>query len=204
MTLTPPLDLLKERLQSRPLNPVALASPTQLAPWRPGAILILTYPLEGVPYLVLTLRPNSMRRHAGQICLPGGGYEPGDGSLLATALRETEEELGVPPHAIEIWGALDQSVITVSRYQITPFVGFARERPSFKPNPDEVAEIVEVPVSLLTDSTALREEIRELSTGPRAISFYPWREHKIWGATARVLGQLAFLLDESAKQPIEI
>jgi hypothetical protein len=72
------------------------------------------------------------------------------------------------------------------------------------PNPSEVEEVLEVPLTLLTDSTALREEIHELSTGPRTISFYPWREHKIWGATARVLGQLALLLDENAGQPIEI
>jgi 8-oxo-dGTP pyrophosphatase MutT (NUDIX family) len=204
MPLPSPLDLLKERLQSRPIDPVPLSSASDLAPWRAGAVLILVYPLEEVPYLVLTLRPTSMRRHAGQISLPGGGYESGDGSLLATALRETQEELGVPPQDIEVWGALEDSVITVSHYQIKPFVGFARARPHFLPNPSEVEEVLEVPLSLLTDSTALREEIRELSTGPRTISFYPWGEHKIWGATARVLGQLALLLDENAGQPIEI
>jgi 8-oxo-dGTP pyrophosphatase MutT (NUDIX family) len=127
MPLPSPLDLLKERLQSRPFDPAPLSSASDLAPWRAGAVLILVYPLEEVPYLVLTLRPTSMRRHAGQISLPGGGYESGDGSLLATALRETQEELGVPPRDIEVWGALEDSVITVSRYQIKPFVGFARE-----------------------------------------------------------------------------
>jgi 8-oxo-dGTP pyrophosphatase MutT (NUDIX family) len=181
-----------------------MGSPADLAPWRAGAVLILIYPIVDVPYLVLTLRPTSMRRHAGQISLPGGGYEAGDGSLLTTALRETHEELGVVHTDIEIWGALDESVITVSHYQIRPFVGFMPERPTFAPNPAEVEEVLEVPLALLTDATSLREEIRELSTGPRTVSFYPWGEHKIWGATARVLGQLARLLDENARQPIEI
>jgi 8-oxo-dGTP pyrophosphatase MutT (NUDIX family) len=166
--------------------------------------LILVYPLLDVAYLVLTLRPTSMRRHAGQISLPGGGYEPGDGSLLTTSLRETHEELGIPPDGIEVWGALDHSVITVSHYQIKPFVGFLPQRPEFVPNPAEVEEVLEVPLTLLTDATALREEVRELSNGPRTISFYAWGEHKIWGATARVLGQLARLLDENVRQPVEL
>lgn len=204
MPLPHSLHVLKERLQSRPLDPVQLRSPSDLAPWRAGAVLILIYPLLDVPYLVLTLRPTSMRRHAGQISLPGGGYEPGDGSLLTTALRETHEELGVSPDEIEVWGALEDSVITVSHYQIKPFVGFLPERPTFAPNADEVEEVLEVPLTLLTDATALREEIRELRDGPRTVSFYPWGEHKIWGATARVLGQLALLLDENARRPIEI
>jgi 8-oxo-dGTP pyrophosphatase MutT (NUDIX family) len=204
MSLPQPLHVLKERLQSRPLDPVPLRSPGDLDPWRAGAVLVLIYPLMDVPYLVLTLRPTSMRRHAGQISLPGGGYEPGDGSLLTTALRETREELGISPDEIEVWGALDHSVITVSHYQIKPFVGFLPERPAFLPNPAEVEEVLEVPLTLLTDATALREEVRELSNGPRTVSFYSWGEHKIWGATARVLGQLALLLDDNARQPIEI
>jgi 8-oxo-dGTP pyrophosphatase MutT (NUDIX family) len=124
--------------------------------------------------------------------------------LLTTALRETHEELGVPPASVEIWGALEDSVITVSAYQVTPFVGFTPRRPVFEPNPAEVAEVLEVPLALLTDSDALREEIRELRGGPRTVSFYPFGEHKIWGATARVLGQLALLLDENARLPIEL
>jgi 8-oxo-dGTP pyrophosphatase MutT (NUDIX family) len=202
--LPSPLGILKSRLQARTLDPIVIGSPDDLAPWRPGAVLILVYPLENTPYLVLTLRPSHLRRHAGQISLPGGGYEPGDGSLLATALRETEEELGVPRDAVEIWGTLDHSIVTVSAYRITPFVGFMPHRPIFVPSPDEVAEILEVPLTLLTDATAMREEIRQLSTGARTVSFYPWGEHKIWGATARILGQLAFLLDENARRPIEI
>jgi 8-oxo-dGTP pyrophosphatase MutT (NUDIX family) len=204
MELPPPLDILKSRLQFRTLDAVPIVSSNDLAPWRPGAVLILLYPLENTPYLVLTLRPGHLRRHAGQISLPGGGYEPGDGSLLATALRETEEELGVPRDSVEIWGALDHSVVTVSAYRITPFVGFVPHRPTFAPSPDEVAEILEVPLTLLTDATAMREEVRQLGTGARTVSFYPWGEHKIWGATARILGQFALLLDENARQPIEI
>ncbi|MFN0073791.1 MAG: NUDIX hydrolase [Chloroflexota bacterium] len=171
---------------------------------RAGAVLILIYPLQSVPHLVLTLRPAHLRRHAGQISLPGGGYEAGDGTLLTTALRETEEELGVPREVIDIWGTLDHSVITVSQYQVTPFVGYAQQRPSFVPDPGEVAEVIEVPLTLLTDAGSLQEELRELSAGARTVSYYPWGPHKIWGATARVLGQLARVLDADARQPLEL
>jgi 8-oxo-dGTP pyrophosphatase MutT (NUDIX family) len=124
--------------------------------------------------------------------------------LLTTALRETEEEIGVPRGRIEVWGALDHSVITVSEYRITPFVGYTPERPEFHPDPEEVAEILEVPLSLLTNVDSMREELRELRGAQRLVSFYPWGPHKIWGATARVLAQLAQRIDAGARQPHEL
>lgn len=204
MPHSPELRALRSSLQQRGLAETHFGSPPDIAPLKLGAVLILLYPHLDAPHLVLTLRPTHLRRHAGQISLPGGRYEPEDGSLLTTALRETEEELGIPARDMQVWGALDHSIVTVSQYRVTPFVAYTSQRPEFRPNPEEVAEVLEIPLSLLTDASALREEVWILRDEPRRVSFYPWGEHKIWGATARVLGQLAVLLDTGARQPAEL
>ena len=170
-----------------------------------GAVLILLYPGsvdsngQTVPYLALTRRTEALRSHRGQISLPGGRYDVGDGSLLQTALREAQEELAIDPAALEVWGRLEPERIVVSHYLVAPFVAYAPVRPDVRPNPSEVAELIEVPLPLLLDPTTLAEEIWELQGVERQVSFYRHGEHKIWGATARVLGQLvALLTPESA------
>jgi 8-oxo-dGTP pyrophosphatase MutT (NUDIX family) len=165
-----------------------------------AAVLVLLYPhrtdgkAEAAPYLVLTRRTEALPRHRGQISLPGGRFDPGDGSLLRTALRETREELGVDPSALTIWGQLPPVWITASHYRVAPYVAYTPVRPEFRPAPSEVAEVIEVPLPLLLDPTTVAEEIWEIQGEPRKVSFYRHREHKIWGATARVLGSLVALL----------
>lgn len=202
MALHPSLEQLRATLQSQ--SDSALTDVRSSDLFTPSAVLILLYLVEQQPHLVLTLRPLHMKRHAGQISLPGGRYDPEDRSLLVTALRETEEELGVPPSEIDVWGALEDSIITVSQYRVTPFVGFAERRPTFRPNPLEVAEVVELPLHVLMDASSMREELWDLRGQRRLVSFYPWGPHKIWGATARVLAQLARVLDADARQPVEL
>jgi 8-oxo-dGTP pyrophosphatase MutT (NUDIX family) len=170
-----------------------------------GAVLILLYPSpvdssgQTVPHLALTRRTEALRSHRGQISLPGGRYDVGDGSLLRTALREAREELAVDPAALEVWGRLEPERIVVSHYLVAPFVAYAPARPDFRPNPSEVAELIEVPLPLLLDPATLAEEVWEIRGAPRQVAFYRHGEHKIWGATARVLGQLvALLTPESA------
>jgi 8-oxo-dGTP pyrophosphatase MutT (NUDIX family) len=172
---------------------------------RLAAVLILLYPhrpeprARPVPHLVLTRRTVALRRHSGQISLPGGRFDPADGSLLRTALRETWEELGVDPATLAIWGRLEPERIVVSHYLVAPFIAYARERPDFRPAPSEVAGLIEVPLPLLLDPTTLAEEIWEIQGIARQVAFYRHGEHKIWGATARVLGKLvALLTPESA------
>jgi 8-oxo-dGTP pyrophosphatase MutT (NUDIX family) len=172
-----------------------------------AAALVLLYPWRAPgeqqtsPYLVLTRRTTAMRRHSGQISLPGGRHDAEDGSLLATALRETEEELGIPPDGLEIWGRLEPEWIVVTHYLLAPFVAYTSRRPAFRPAPAEVAEVIEMPLALLLDPASLAEEIWEMQGGPRQVSFYRHGEHKVWGATARVLGQVAALLDPTGGQP---
>jgi 8-oxo-dGTP pyrophosphatase MutT (NUDIX family) len=172
-----------------------------------AAGLVLLYPWrapgeeQSSPYLVLTRRTTALRRHSGQISLPGGRYDAEDRHLLHTALRETEEELGVPPDGLEIWGRLEPEWIVASHYSLAPFVAYTPQRPEFRPAPAEVAEVIEVPLSLLLDPEGLAEEIWEMQNETRRVSFYRYGEHKIWGATARVLGQVMALLDPEGQSP---
>lgn len=169
-----------------------------------AAALVLLYPhqlpttlgsADGVPHLVLTRRTTALRRHSGQISLPGGRYDAEDGSLLRTALRETEEELGVDPAALTIWGRLELEHIVASHYALAPFVAYTPRRPEFRPAPAEVAEVIDLPLAQILNPAVLEEELWDFQGTPRRVSFYRHVEHKIWGATARILHQIATLLD---------
>lgn len=167
-----------------------------------AAALVLLYPLHRpdqdgppAPSLVLTQRTTALRRHSGQISLPGGRYDLEDGSLLRTALRETEEELGVDPAHLTIWGRLEPTHIVASHYALAPFVAFTPRRPLFVPAPAEVAEVIDLPLAHLLDPATLEEEIWDFQGSARRVSFYRYGEHKIWGATARILHQIVVLLD---------
>ena len=199
---------LREQLDRHDLGPVGLEVFPQPDPEgrTVGAVLILLYPhgpgssAETTPHLVLTRRTAALRRHSGQISLPGGRFDPADGSLLRTALRETHEELGVDPSTLTVWGQLEPEGITASHYLIAPYIAYTPRRPDFRPARSEVAEVIEVPLSVLLDPTTLAEEIWEIRGAPRQVVFYRHGEHKIWGATARVLGKLvALLTPESAE-----
>ncbi|MFN8635960.1 MAG: CoA pyrophosphatase [Chloroflexota bacterium] len=169
-----------------------------------AAGLVLLYPYQQAggetgpePHVVLTRRTTALRRHSGQISLPGGRYDLEDGSLLRTALRETDEELGVDPSVLTLWGRLELEHIVATHYALAPFVAYTPHRPAFRPAPAEVAEVIDLPLAHLLDPTALEEEVWEFQGTPRRVSFYRYGEHKIWGATARILHQIEVLLDPS-------
>jgi len=202
-----PLQRLREALDQRGLGPSDLERVPEPDPKGRtlAAVLILLYPRLGAsdapePYLVLTRRTEALARHSGQISLPGGRFDPGDRSLLGTALRETHEELGVDPAELTIWGRLEPEWIVVSHYLVSPFIAYAPRRPDFRPAPSEVAEVIEVPLAVLLDPTTLAEEIWEIQGVERQVVFYRHEEHKIWGATARVLGKLVALLTPESAQ----
>jgi 8-oxo-dGTP pyrophosphatase MutT (NUDIX family) len=168
-----------------------------------AAGLVLFYPFHlaggvdgaAAPHLVLTRRTTALRRHSGQISLPGGRYDFEDGSLLRTALRETEEELGVDPANLTIWGRLEPEHIVATHYALAPFVAFTPRRPLFVPAPAEVAEVIDLPLAHLLDPATIEEEVWEYQGSQRRVCFYRYGEHKIWGATARILHQIVTLLD---------
>ena len=141
---------------------------------------------EPEPTLLFTLRAEHLPSHKGQISFPGGSIDDDDPSAQVASLREAEEEVGLAPDRVEILGELDHVPTFVSGYVIAPFVGWVRERPELRPNPDEVAAVLHVPITDLT------EEIRaEPGFEHRGRTFpteaWVWRDQVIWGATARVL-----------------
>jgi 8-oxo-dGTP pyrophosphatase MutT (NUDIX family) len=147
------------------------------------------------PHLVLTQRTTSLRRHSGQISLPGGRYDLDDGSLLRTALRETREELGVDPASLTLWGRLEPEYIVATHYALAPFVAYTPHRPDFVPAPAEVAEVIDLPLALLLEPSTIEEEVWDFQGAARRVSFFRYRGHKVWGATARILSQIVLLLD---------
>jgi 8-oxo-dGTP pyrophosphatase MutT (NUDIX family) len=130
-------------------------------------------------------RTTTVATHRGQISLPGGAWEPGDTTLQDTALRETHEELGVPPDAVEVVAELAPEYVAVSGFLVTPFIGRTAAVPIFHPDPREVARVIEVPLAVLRDPANYREV--ERGTFITRSPVYQHGTDEIWGATARML-----------------
>jgi 8-oxo-dGTP pyrophosphatase MutT (NUDIX family) len=159
-----------------------------------AAVLLLLYPGDEGWYFPLTLRAQSVGNHQGQISLPGGSRH-GRESLAKTALRETAEELGIPELRVQILGKLTPLYIAVSDFQVVPFVGYLTQRPEFHPNSEEVAQVIEAPIALLLDERNRVEEDWDLSDGRHLhVPYFRIGDHKVWGATAVILGEFVWLL----------
>lgn len=137
-------------------------------------------------HLLVTQRAESVEHHRGQISFPGGACEPKDADLLATALREAYEEVGIPPQATEVLGALDD-LETVTGFVVTPFVGIIPYPLPYSLNQKEVAAVIEVPLSFLRDPANLRTEVREHRGKRHNVLFWDYGSYTIWGATARII-----------------
>lgn len=162
---------------------------------RPAAVLLLLYPHQGEWHVPLMVRPETMVDHAGQVSLPGGVIEPGESSA-ACALREWEEELGAPREGIELLGALTPLLVFISNFHVTCWVATMATRPVMCPNPAEVAEVIELPLAVLLDRAAhATHTIKRRSLEFRA-PHLAYGQHKIWGATHILLGELACLLED--------
>lgn len=154
----------------------------------PAAVLVLIYPLEGMTGLVFMKRNTYEGHHSGQVSFPGGAWEHGDESLVATAIRETREEIGVEG-SIEVLGQLTPLHIPVSNYLVTPYVGMTVKRPLFKPDPSEVQYVIEARVEDLMDPACCRSEQWELNGRDIKVPFYLVGNEIIWGATAMMLSE---------------
>jgi len=153
-----------------------------------AGVMVLLYPRAGSLHLVLIRRPGTVLHHRDQIGLPGGGLEADETGEQA-ALRETWEEVGVPAEKIKILGHLTPLYIPPSNYCIYPVVGTLDETPAFQPCPEEVAEIIEVPLAHLLNPRHSRAETWTVQDQPVLVPFYAFGHHKIWGATAMVLAE---------------
>ncbi|HZC06761.1 MAG TPA: CoA pyrophosphatase [Ktedonobacterales bacterium] len=163
---------------------------------RQAAVLAPLYAREGKPYLLFTQRASGLSRHSGEISFPGGSRDPTDDSLAQTALRESEEELGLPSASVTLLGAMPPEYTVVSNFLVTPYVGWLGEGlPLLRPQESEVAEIIEAPVSALDDHLIYHEEMWSRGGGEaHTVHFYDFGPYRIWGFTGRLLHQLLALL----------
>lgn len=161
-----------------------------------AAVLVPMFGYPERPGLVFTERRHDLRRHAGEISFPGGRRDHGDESLLATALREANEEIGLEPAKVEVVGALPPIGTFVTSYKVHPFVGLiGDELDSFEPSPTEVETVLAFTLDELRESFAMRRLVRR--GVPIRTPTYLVGEHLIWGATARILGELLARLEGS-------
>jgi 8-oxo-dGTP pyrophosphatase MutT (NUDIX family) len=159
----------------------------------PAAVLIPLITPADETELLLTLRTDSVETHKGHVAFPGGAVDAEDADRTATALRETEEELGISPADIITIGALDD-LATPTGFIITPVIGFLRGMPALSPNPGEVAEVFMVPLAFLFAEGSLRKEKRKTEFGHRDTWRCEYAGKVIWGATAAMIKDLQLLL----------
>ena len=148
---------------------------------------------DGGPHLVFTRRRDDLRRHAGEISFPGGREDEGDADLIATALREAHEEIGLDPEAVEVIGALQPTPTIATSYAVYPFVGLIEPGMEWTLSPREVAEVLELSLRDLRAGYGRRRLVRR--GVPFRTDVYVVGDHLIWGATARILGDLLDRLD---------
>ncbi len=160
-------------------------------PTQPAAVLVPIV-LHQKPAILLTARAQHLRRHAGQVAFPGGRLEPGE-SPEDAALRETEEEIGLPRDWPRVLGRMPQH-LTGTGYAVTPVLGLLAPGFSLVPDANEVEEAFELPLSVLLDPDAPRREAREWKGKLREYWVWPHERHYIWGATASILVNLARVL----------
>lgn len=162
---------------------------------RDAAVMMLFYPKNEIAHVVLILRPQYEGVHSGQIALPGGKVELYDSSFEKAALRETWEEVGVKTDVVKILKTLTRVYVPPSNFWVHPFLGFTERKPDFVAQKEEVAEVVEVPISqlLCEDSVMVKKMTTSYAKNIEVPSF-ELNGYVVWGATAMMLYELKMLL----------
>jgi 8-oxo-dGTP pyrophosphatase MutT (NUDIX family) len=157
---------------------------------RPAAVL---FPIveRSTPSALFTRRTDDLPSHAGQICFPGGKYHTDDETLIRTALREVEEEIGLPPDQVEVAGFLDSHVTANTGFAILPVVGFLSPDYRLAIDPGEVAEVFEAPLAYILDPQNQARRSLERNGVRREFYAIDYQGHTIWGATAAMIVNLS-------------
>jgi 8-oxo-dGTP pyrophosphatase MutT (NUDIX family) len=171
--------------------PVDRIPPGHLPPggFTRAAALVPLHTKDGEPHILLTRRPRHMRRHPGQISVPGGRIEPGE-EPLAAALREAEEEVGLPRDQADVLGPLSETLVLQTAFRLTPWVASVPYPYPYVAAPGEVEEILHVPLATLLDPGAHRVQPREVYGMSLDVHYFTIGEDVLWGATARVVWEL--------------
>src|SRR5215470_1207428 len=151
------------------------------------AAVLLPIVDRGEPMILFTKRTDRVGSHKGQISFPGGVVEPTDATLLDAALRECEEEIGLPRAAVEPLGALDDTETVATNFVITPWVGVVQAPVAWRPDGAEIERVIEVPFAALASPGGLRVEQWERDGVRRPVYFFDYNGDTIWGATARIV-----------------
>ena len=165
----------------------------------PAAVMILLYDKDGEYCVLLNKRSQLVEHHKGEMSFPGGAKDPTDMDFLDTALRETEEEMGVSRGDITVLGQLDD-IITRTNFGVRVYVGTIPYPYPFKPSADEIAEVLEIPISVLQDPTNLLQDARLVDGELSITTSYACDGHVVFGATATILEQF---LDIYSQLPLE-
>ncbi len=187
MSQTPP-ELLKQALAKRVVERVDGDGLI------PSAVMILLYPKDGEYCILLNKRSEQVEHHKGEISFPGGAKDPEDHNGLETALRETEEEMGIKRGDVTVLGEMDE-VATRSNFRVQVFTGTIEYPYEFHPSEIEIAEVLEFPVSALIDPANRRTETRWENGQPVTSYSYVHEEHVVFGATARILQSCIKIFD---------
>jgi len=163
--------------------------------FKPAAVLILLYPFNDEWYFFLTKRTENVDHHKGQIALPGGMVEKNE-TIEEAAIRETYEEIGIYPKNIKIIGSLSSFYVTVSGFQIYPFLGWTNKKPKTKINDAEVEQIFSVSINTLIKKETKKYKNDILSGYPARIPYFDLKNEMVWGATSIILSEFKFILKD--------
>jgi 8-oxo-dGTP pyrophosphatase MutT (NUDIX family) len=190
----PPVALLPVRTDSGDRRPPA--APEGVAPVESAVLVLVTPDADGSAGVLLTERADRGGHHSGEVSFPGGRAEPGDRDLADTAIREAREEVALDPDqdGFAVIGALSSFWIPVSNFRVTPYLAFANRRPALVPSEAEVARIVWAPIDTFLPGAPIEIVEREVRGWPLRYGGYRIDGLHVWGATARILGQLGALL----------
>ena len=190
-------DLPGEVFQNKMASPYRYGEDIDSDSHQKGSVLLLLYQSGNEINIVFIRKPFHNGVHGGQISLPGGRIEESDTSSFYAALRETDEEIGVKPEDVTILGSLSSLFVPASRFLVFPVVGYVDFKPEFQPSPDEVQQIIEVPLQKLLDPDNIGTKVLIKDCKPFKAPAFNVDDHLIWGATAMILSEFVEVVNRT-------